>query len=178
MKKFTMLLAAVILMAGITATVKAQSTVTGTTAGAVIITPILLVQDAPLHFGVLSVLTGSGGTCVLSTANIRSATGGVNLSAQAPVSTNAAYHVTGQVSTTYALTLPATITVTHTTIPANTMAIGTLVARFLGAGADAVTSTLSAGGTDSFTVGGTLTVSAAQVAGVYSGTFNVTVAYN
>ena len=58
------------------------------------------------------------------------------------------------------------------------MTIGDLVARFNGAGADAVTGTLSADGNDSFTVGGTLTVAAAQTAGEYAGTFNVTVAYN
>jgi hypothetical protein len=80
-------------------------------------------------------------------------------------------------STTYALTLPLTITVTRGS-GTETMSIGTLLARFNGAGADAVTSTLSGTGTDSFTVGGTLAVAAGQVAGVYAGIFNVTVAYN
>jgi hypothetical protein len=85
--------------------------------------------------------------------------------------------VAGQASTTYALTLPATITVTKA-VTLETMTIGTLLARFNGAGADAVTSTLDGAGTDSFTVGGTLSVSAGQVAGTYAGTFDVTVAYN
>ena len=37
---------------------------------------------------------------------------------------------------------------------------------------------LSAGGTQTLYVGGTLNVGATQVAGVYAGTFDVTVTYN
>jgi len=177
MRKSIIVFAAIVMMVGFSGKLMAQSTVTGTTAGAVIIIPIALTQVTPLHFGVMSVLAATPGTCVLSTTGVRSATGGVNLSAQTPVATNAAYNVAGQVSTTYALTLPATITVTKA-VTLETMTIGTLLARFNGAGADAVTSTISAGGTDSFTVGGTLAVSAGQVAGTYAGAFDVTIAYN
>jgi hypothetical protein len=178
MKKLSMLIVAIILVAGMTTTVMAQTGATATTdAGAVIITPIALAQVTPLHFGVMSVKTGDPGTCVLSTVGVRTATGGVNLSAQAPAATNAAYTVAGQISTTYALTLPLTITVTRVS-GSETMLIGTLVARFNLTGPDKVTSTLNPSGADSFTVGGTLSVAAAQVAGVYAGTFAVTVAYN
>jgi spore coat protein U-like protein len=58
------------------------------------------------------------------------------------------------------------------------MTIGTLLARTASAGADGLTGTLDGTGADSFTVGGTLSVIAAQVAGTYAGTFDVTVAYN
>jgi hypothetical protein len=144
----------------------------------VIITPISITETSALHFGVMSVLAGTPGTCVLSTLGVRTQTGGVNLSAQTPVATNAAYTVAGQASTTYALTFGApTITVTKA-VTLETMTIGTLLVRFNGAGADAVTSTLDGTGADSFTVGGTLSVAAGQVAGVYAGTFDVTVAYN
>ncbi len=166
------------MIAGFASRTMAQSTVTGTTAGAVIITPIALTEVTPLHFGVMSVLAGTPGTCVLSTQGVRTATGGVNLSAQAPVATNAVYTVAGQLNTTYAITLPATITVTETIGGIQTMTIGTLLARTTSAGVDGLTGTLSGGGTDGFTVGGTLTVAAAQLAGVYAGAFDVTVAYN
>jgi hypothetical protein len=43
--------------------------------------------------------------------------------------------------------------------------------------ADAITSTLSSTGTDSF-AGGTLNIIATQIPGVYTGTFDVTVDYN
>jgi hypothetical protein len=148
-----------------------------TAAGAVIITPISITESSALHFGVMAVLAGTPGTCVLSTQGVRTATGGVNLSAQAPAATNAAYDVAGQASTTYAITLPATITVTKA-VTLETMTIGTLLARTASAGADGLTGTLDGTGADSFTVGGTLSVIAAQVAGTYAGTFDVTVAYN
>ena len=176
MKKSLIIIGAIFLMFAYSNQSKAQSTVTATTAGAVIITPIVLSEVTPLHFGVMAVLSGTPGTCVLSSTGVRTATGGVNLSAQTPAATNAAYSVTGQASTTYALTLPGSITVSDG--GGSTMTISNLLARFNGVGADAVTSTLSAGGTDSFTVGGTLTVAAGQAAAAYAGTFDVTVAYN
>jgi hypothetical protein len=178
MKKSILIFVAIVMMAGFSNSVMAQvgATVTGTTAGAVIISPITLSEDAPLHFGVMAV-SGALGTCVLTTGGTRSATGGVNLSAQAPLATNAAYTVGGQLSTTYAITLPASILVTHTNT-VNTMTINTLKAKTLSAGVDGLTGTLSGTGADSFTVGGSLNVIATQLAGVYSGTFDVTVAYN
>ena len=115
-----------------------------------------------------------------SNSTTRSYTGGVATSAATPVATNAAYDVTGTALETYALTLPASTTVTHTTIGTgvNTMTITLMKARFNGALADAVTSTLGSGGTDSFTLGGTLNVGANQIGGIYAGTFDVSVDYN
>jgi hypothetical protein len=52
-----------------------------------------------------------------------------------------------------------------------TMTINNLKARFNTA-ADAITSTLSSTGTDSFAVG-TLNIGATQIPGVYTGTFDV-----
>lgn len=177
MKKTIFIFAAIVMVAGFSTKLLAQAT-ENTTAGAVIITPISIAETSPLHFGVMAVLAGTPGTCVLTTQGVRSATGGVNLSAQAPLATNAAYDVSGQASTTYAITLPATITVTETVGSVATMTIGTLLARTASAGADGLTGTLDGLGADSFTVGGTLTVAAAQLAGTYAGTFDVTVAYN
>lgn len=180
MKKSLFTFAVALLIAGFTSNTFAQSgaTVTGTTAGAKLVKPMTLTQTSPLHFGVINVLTGVPGTVVLpSNSTIRSFTGGVAASTVAPVATNAAYSVTGTKNVTYALTLPATITVTET-LGSETMTISALTARFSGAGADAVTSTLSATGTDNFTVGGTLTVGLDQSTGIYAGTFNVSVDYN
>jgi hypothetical protein len=131
-----------------------------------------------MHFGTLGVLAGTGGTCVVSTAGVRSATSGVTLSAMAPLFSLATYTVTGEPTYTYAITLPATITVTKA-VTLETMTIGTLLAKSTsGVESHTATGTLAAGGTEAFTVGGTLTVIAAQVPGVYAGTFDVTVAYN
>ena len=181
MKKTLIIFSAIVMMVGFGTTVMAQTsaTVSNTAAGAKLIVPMTLTQDAPLHFGTINVLVGAGGTCVLpSNSTTRTFSAGLAASTVAPVATNAAYHVTGTMNVTYALTLPATITVTETVGATATMTISTLKARFNGAGADAVVSTLSATGTDSFTVGGTLTVESSQVAGIYAGTFPVSVDYN
>ncbi len=177
MKKLIIFFAAIVMIVGFSTKVMAQAT-ENTAAGATIITPISITETAAFNFGTMAVLAATPGTCVLSTQGVRSQTGGVNLSVQAPTAANAAYDVTGAVSTTYAITLPGSITVTETLGGIETMSIGTLLARPASAGADQLTGTLDGSGDDSFTVGGTLTVAAAQLVGTYTGTFDVTVAYN
>jgi len=177
MKNLKVLFAAIVMIAGFTANLNAQAT-ENTTAAANIVTPIAISETSSLHFGTMAVLAGTGGTCVLSTQGVRTQTGGVNLSAQTPSASNAAYDVSGAVNTTYAITLPASITVTETLLGTATMNINNLLARTVSAGSDGLTGTLSAGGTDSFTVGGTLNVAAGQATGLYTGSFDVTVAYN
>jgi hypothetical protein len=181
MKKNLLSLAAILSIGFFTNNLEAQTsaTVAATTAGAKLIQPMTLSETSPLHFGTINVLTGAAGTVLLpSSTTLRVPNGGVALSSVAPLATNAAYNVTGTKNVTYALTLPSTITVAETLIPSETMTISLLKARFSGAGSDAITSTLSTTGTDSFTLGGTLTVAASQVAGIYAGTFPVTVDYN
>ncbi|NVN93912.1 MAG: DUF4402 domain-containing protein [Bacteroidetes bacterium] len=174
MKK-TIIIIVAIIISGFSANVMAQAT-KNTTAGAKIVAPITITETSSLNFGTMAVLASTAGTCVLSTQGVRTATGGVNLSAQTPIAANAAYTVGGAISTTYAITLPSSITVSD--LSTHTMTINSLLARTASAGTNGLTGTLSGTGTDSFTIGGTLNVAAAQVAAVYSGTFNVTVAYN
>jgi len=174
MKKSFIIFAVIALIAGFSTKVNAQATLS-TAAGAVLITPISLTQTSALHFGVMAVQSSLAGTCVLSTGGVRTATGGVNLSVQAPLATNAAYTVGGGLSTTYTITLPASITVTSSTF---SMTIDNLLAKAASAASDGLTGTLNGSGADSFTVGGTLNVPAGHPAGVYAGTFPVTVAYN
>ena len=180
MKKI-ILFAAVVMMAGFSTTAMAQTsaTVAATAVGAKLIVPMTLTQTAPLHFGSITLLDATGGTVVLpSNSATRSFTGKVSASTITPVATNAAYNVTGSNSATYALNLPATILVTDP-VSTKAMTISALTARFANTvGVDAVTSTLSAGGIDNFTVGGTLTVGISQAGGIYAATFPVTVDYN
>ena len=171
----------VVSMALFTSTLMAQTsaTVAATAAGSKLIVPMTLTQTAPLHFGTINILAGTGGTVELPSNSIaRVFSAGVVASTVAPLATNAAYNVTGTMNATYALTLPATVVVTETVGATAVMTISALTARFNLAAADAVVSTLSATGTDNFTVGGTLTVAAAQIGGIYAGTFPVTVDYN
>lgn len=177
MKTLKILFAVIVMVAGFSAKMNAQAT-ENTAAAAQIVTPIAISETSPLHFGTMAVLAGTGGTAVLSTQGVRTQSGGVNLSVQTPSASNAAYNVSGAVNTAYGITLPASITVTETVSSTATMIINNLLARTISAGVDGLTGTLSAGGTDSFTVGGTLNVAAGQVTGLYTGSFDVTVAYN
>ena len=183
MKKTILIVLSIIMIAGFASNIMAQTsaTVAATPAGGKLIAPMTLTQTSALHFGTVNLLAATAGTVVLTTANVRNITGGVALSTIAPTSTNAAYNITGTISSTYALTLPATIIVTHTITPASTMTISALKVLFnTGTEVTAVgaTNTLTAAGTGSFKVGGTLSIIAAQLAGIYAGTFAVTVDYN
>lgn len=133
-------------------------------AAAEIVSAIAIVNDAGLHFGDV-VAGGTAGTVVLSVAGARSVTGGVTLgnggAAQA-----AQFTVTGDSGATYAVTLPASTTISA---GANSMVVNTFTQNAVG--------TLT-GGTEVFNVGATLNVGVSQPSGSYTGTFNVTVAYN
>jgi DNA-binding NarL/FixJ family response regulator len=172
------ILLTIVLLAGFTSSVMAQATV-NSTAGVKILTPLSISETYPMHFGTIGVSEEAGGTVVISTAGVRSATGGVTLSGLAPLYSLATFTVTGEPLYTYAITLPETITITNTDNIA-TMEIEKLLAKSTsGTESNTATGTLMAGdGMESFTIGGTLTVPAGQLAGVYSGTFDVTVAYN
>jgi hypothetical protein len=143
-----------------------------TDAFANIVNPITIAETRSLHFGTMSVST-SAGTCILAPAGTRTKTGGVTLTNFTPSATSAAYSVTGAANVAYNISLPtSSVTVTRSG-GSQTMTITAFTSNKAG---DA--GTLSSTGTDSFTVGATLNVGASQVAGLYQGNFNITVAYN
>lgn len=148
----------------------AQSTATAT-ATATVITPISIAKNADMSFGNIAVQAGTGGTVILATAGTRTSTAGVTLPSTAGTVTAASFTVTGSGSLSYAITLPASVTLTHSG-GVETMSAGSFTSN------PSATGTLSSG-TQNIAVGATLTVSAGQLAGVYtSGNFNVTVNYN
>lgn len=137
---------------------------------------IAITEVRPMHFGTMTVKASQGGTCVVSTAGVRSRTGGVTLSNLMPQMSLATYMVTGEPGRTYSITLPSTITVTYTT---SNMVINNLLAKpASGAQSHTATGTLNVAGSEQFTIGATLNVAAGQQEGLYTGTFNITVAYN
>ena len=182
MTKLFMMLLSVVLMTGMATTLKAQTSSTlNTPAGVVFIVPAALTQTSQLHFGTINLVTIAAGTCILSTAGARTFTGGLNGSASVPLATNAAYTVTGKIGATYAVTLPAaavTLRMGVSVAAPDNVTVSAFTSMFLGAPADALTSKLSITGTDSFVVGATLTTMASQNAGVYAGTFNISIDYN
>jgi hypothetical protein len=149
-----------------------QAQTENTDAFANIVNPITISETRSLHFGTMSV-SSSAGTCILAPAGTRTQTGGVTLTNFTPTATSAAYSVSGAASIAYNITLPSTsVTVTRSG-GSQTMTITAFTSNKTGNA-----SILSGTGTDSFAVGATLNVGASQVAGLYQGNFNVTVAYN
>jgi hypothetical protein len=137
-------------------------------ASATIIGPIAIANTTAMNFG--NVAVGAvGGTVVLTPGGSRSVTGGVTLPATAGTVTAAAFNVTGVDSYTFAITLPASLTITS---GANNMTVNTFTSTPSGTG------TIS--GTTALTVGATLNVTASQPSGNYTSAapFTVTVNYN
>src|SRR5665647_1865584 len=102
----------------------AQSTDTEqTTATATIVGPLALTKVSDMNFGTIAV-TGTAGTVVLGTDNSRTAVGPALVPPAAGVA--ASFTVSGDVSRTFAITLPANGTVTLIS-GGNNMAANTFV---------------------------------------------------
>jgi hypothetical protein len=130
--------------------------------------PIGVMNTQALSFGKFS--AGTGGTITLNPSGTRNASGGVALLASdsgAP----AQFIVSGDPSMTFAISLPADGTVALTSGTHN-MSITAFLSSPSGIGQ------LSAGGTQTISVGATLNVGGNQSVGNYSGSFDVMVDYN
>ncbi len=159
-----------IIMIAFTAGAFSQSTDTEqTTATATIVGPLALTKVTDMDFGTIAV-TGTAGTVVLGTDNSRTAVGPALVPPAAGVA--ASFTVAGEASRTFTITLPADGAVTLVN-GANTMGVNSFQ-HSMGANP-----ALSGAGAAAFTVGATLSVGAAQAAGVYtSANFPVTINYN
>lgn len=148
----------------------AQSTTTAT-----VVIPLSISKSIDLNFGKF-LSGGSGGTVVVSTGDVQSTTGGVSATAAMGASAKAAaFSVTGEPSTTYAISYPAQ---TELTGPGASMTIGTFTNAVDEGSVAAGIGTLPADGSHTLLVGATLTVGANQVSGTYAGTLDVAVNYN
>ncbi len=141
------------------------------TSSATVVAPITITPVLALAFGKFSANTG--GTIVInaSTAARSVATGNVALVSVGSTSTAATFDIGGDGASGFSITLPsASVNITHTN-GVNTMAVGSFTSN-------PATSSALVAGAKTISVGGTLTVASAQLAGAYSGTFTVTVEYN
>lgn len=173
MKNFTSLLALVIVMAGFSSASYAQSTATSasTTADATIVAPISITAGSTLSFGAV-VRSAAGGTVTLATDGTRTASG-VSFS---PTSTGSpaasSFTVGGEANYTYAITLPAADVTLTKAVTLETMTVNNFTSN------PGTTGTLDGSGAETLLVGATLNVGAAQVSGLYEGTYTVKVDYN
>jgi hypothetical protein len=135
-------------------------------ANARIIPAILITNTADLEFADVIPDAVSAETVVIDTAGGRTCSGALLCSGTAGA---ASFDVTGAANATYAITLPGASNIMS---GGDSMTVSGFTDSAGGVG------TLSAVGTDSFTVGGTLSVGAAQPVGTYTGNFIMTVNYN
>ena len=166
MKKVTFTSLAIVIALFTTGTAFAATSATAN-ATANIVTAISITKSVDLQFGNIVSSVGAS-TVILSTAGVR--TGTAIMSTGGTGATAASFAVTGDAGSTYAITLPTTATLT-TTPGAETMTVDSFGSNPSGVG------TLTSG-SQNLLVGATLHVGAGQVAGSYSGTFDVSVAYN
>jgi hypothetical protein len=171
MKNITKLFAIATVVLGFASNSFSQNQSTASaTASATIIGPIALTNTAPLLFGTIAP-SAIAGTVTITPAGIGT---GTNLTLTTMTATSAAaYSVTGNKSVTYAITLPAngTVKISNGT-PAQDMNVRAFTCS------SPLSTSLDASGSGNFTVGATLDVAGSQAAGTYTGTYDVTVAYN
>jgi hypothetical protein len=172
MKKMNKLFVLAIIMLAFTANAFGQLSATAN-AGARIISPLSIAVVNNLHFG--TIFKGTSASTIFLDPTLAVgpsvATGNAQTAPTiAPLYSRASFTVTGEPTLTYAITLPANGTVTITG-PGPAMGIDFT-------SSPTPTGTIGAGGTQTLIVGGTLSVAANQTSGTYSGTFNVSVAYN
>jgi hypothetical protein len=130
---------------------------------------LAVTNTAPLAFGRFA--AGTGGSVIISSGGVRTASGGVVLLASGAGSA-AQFTLTGEPGKIYSIDLPSAGSVVLTSGAGHTMPIQSFSSNPNGSGQ------LGAGGSQTVTVGATLGVAANQPVGSYSGSFQVLVNYN
>jgi hypothetical protein len=161
-----------LILTAISGSAFAQATASVTTTGsATIIQPITLTQGTGLAFGTL-VRPGTGtGTVSIDSTNGALAVGN-GVVALGTASSRAVYNVAGEGGSTFSIAVPATFNLTgpsSSTIPVTLTATGST---------GTLSNALGTAGTASFGVGGNFSIASTTATGGYTGTYNVTVAYN
>lgn len=146
------------------ATSHAEAASANGTANATIVQAIGITAGNTLEFGTIG---NAANTVTISTAGARSASDATQLAGGTPQA--ASFNITGQGTSAYTITLPASATITDP-VSLDTMTVNNFMHDAGGAPA-------LVGGVDSFNVGADLTVGALQTAGAYTGAFAVTVNY-
>lgn len=162
----------IMLLIGLSVGLSAQvsSTLFNIGIDAKVIAPISIENtgSTTLDFGTITRSTSVGYITVTPNGD-RTTTGGASVLSSSDFSA-APFSVSGDADAAFSITLPADGTVELTrTGGTEKMAVNGFVHNS--------TLTLSSSGTETFSVGATLTVGASQVPGEYKGSFSVTVAY-
>jgi hypothetical protein len=136
----------------------AQSTAFGSTT-AVLITPISIAKTTDMHFGTVAA-SSTAGTVILDYADGRTTSGGASLPAGSITQKTAVFTVTGEGTSTFAITIPSS-PITLTGSVSGTMTVSGFLCQ------ETASSTLIAG-SKTLHVKATLNVGADQVGGTYT----------
>jgi len=136
-------------------------------AAATVVAPISISKTSDLEFGTVA-STGTAGTVTVSTTGTRTSSNVDLLAGATPAA--AAFTVSGQANATYSVSMPTTTTLTGGTS-------GEQINATLSNDATGSPS-LSGAGAGTLHVGGVLAIGANQTPDSYTGSFQVTVAYN
>ena len=182
MRKYLILFAAIMIVAGITNRGLAQTAVSdvkSNDANAQILGAIALTAEQDLEFGGIVPDGVAVGTVIIDNQDGRNKTGNLTLVSSKVTPKSGYYTVTGTGLVPYVITVPTnSFNISNTTGLGNeTMAVTGITCSKGALTAGAIGSTFTSGGTDNFKIGGTLHVGINQAPGLYTGTFNVTVAY-
>lgn len=169
MKKIILSFLAIVMVVSFSNEVMAQNTaIDASPAFATIIAPITITNTVDLNFG--DVINGTG-YVTISTVSVRSSDYQAFSGTQVGTVSAASFDITGEAGYTYAITLPST-DVTLTETGTDDMIVNAFVSD------PATTGTLDVNGEGIVLVGATLNVVTGQAPGEYTGSFDVTVAYN
>ena len=169
MKKFILSIAAIIMVASFSNKAMAQSNA-DCDASAILIIPISIANDVAMDFQTLAASATAGTVVMAATSGAAlSPTGGVTVISGTP--TAGKFTVTGQGTQVFTITLPAAES-TLTGSGGGDVTVDTWTCS------EALTTAALVGGTLEFYVGGTLNVGVAELAGTYTGSFNIIVDYN
>ena len=153
----------------------AQSSATqSTTATTRIIQPITLTKNTDLAFGSVVKPNAAANTVAIDAASgARSVTGGGDAALAPSTSGRATYTVSGEGGQTFSISTPATFNMTKAG-GSDTITVTLTQSAATGT----VSGSLGNTGSATFGVGGSFPVAAATASGNYTGSFDVTVAYN
>ena len=170
MKRLNVILIGLLMVISVNQSVNAQtaSSTATATATANIVQPITINKLVDLDFGDIAAGPAIGTVTIDPVTLTRSAVGGVIL-----IATNdgheANFEITGQALATFSIVLPSSIIISS---GSDDMTVNNFVSDL------GLTSALDALGEATLNVGADLQVGINQAPGLYTGTFDVTVAYN
>ena len=133
-----------------------------------IVSPLQITKTADLSFGKL-VAGSQNGSVSIGVNNVRTARGGVQLISSAENSNSAGFDIVGYPNATFTISMPSQVVISQ---GIHNMKVENFVSSI------GNTSTLDTRGIAALKVGATLNVNANQPIGIYTGAFDVTVAYN